>query len=235
MTLGRSRRYARSVVAVTAAVAVALSTAVAASASPARARDAGAPVYVRSAAHAIPVSRPMGALPGLGAPIIIHDNAHPSGLVGYAICLYNSQDNCLSDTSAPIAKKGSTEVVIIATTVGTLARDIIVWAVKKFGPKVWKWVKKYFINVGKHQLVQGGPGTGDCAGAWGNNTDVLLGNCMSRHGIYWQLQTPLDRFWNTYSKGDLIAANTDPGTAIIVHSLEDWSRWVFIKVCDVTC
>lgn len=229
-------RYAMSVVAVTAATALALSATPAVSAAPAPASHAGALAYVRSAAHARSLPhRPPGAPSGLkpGAPVIVHDNAHPNGVVGYLLCLYNNQNYCVANhTPHNVAKRPSGGDVIIVV-IDWIGRGVTVWTIAKGAYKAYKWVKKWTYK--KQHLYQT-DGDGLCMGDWAYNQDATLGSCNSAHGIWWQGQGfthgPL---WNTYAKGDLIAASTDPETDLFVHSPEDWSTWTLRPVCVNSC
>jgi hypothetical protein len=220
-----------SVVAATAAVALALSAGAAASASPVRASHAAAP------ALSLPPSPP-GAPAGLKplAPIIIEGNADTSGIIGYAICLRHDTNHCASDLapysavnySAANLKRPANTAVVVLENIGS---GIIVWGIQVLAKGVIKWIKKYKYN-GKH--FYSSPGDGLCSGAWGYDQDVTLGNCNSAHGIYWQWHSN-GQMWNTYSSGFLIAANTNNGTDLFVHSPEDWSTWGYRDVCVNSC
>jgi hypothetical protein len=226
-----SSRYIRMVIAATAGVALALTSITAASALPGR---AGPPVYVRAAAHAqrVPPGRSADLKPG--PPIIIHSKPDTSGLVGYAICLYHSQNNCISDTANGVSKrtngviKGTDNVILVILS--DVGDGITVWAIIKAAHKSYKLVKKYLYK-GKH--VYTGKGDGLCMGDFHYNEDVTLDSCGDSHGIYWQVTN--GKTWNTYAKGDLIASNLKIGTRLFVHKPKDWYTWAERPVCVNGC
>ncbi len=147
----------------------------------------------------------------------------PDVVVGNAICLKNAGTVCASMSPQDW-------VQVVTETINAAAALIII--VKTIsGSGKGKHTKKYDkdgTSGGKNQ-----EGNGLCIGAWGYNQHVKLGSCSSKHGIYWQLQSHNGgyRLWNTYSKGYLIAANTNNGGHLFIHSAEDWSTWKF-EFCD---
>lgn len=219
-------RYTRLVVAVAAGAALALTSVTAASAQPGHAGSSG---YVLATTHAQSV--PAGIPEGLPAeqPVIIHVRADASGVIGYLICLYHSPNNCSSDTANGLADRPSisTSIGVILATIGD---GVTVWTIVKAAAKSYKWVKKYLYK-GKH--VYTGKGDGLCMGDFGYDQDVVLASCGDAHGIYWQDNS--GQFWDTYSKGDLIASNLDSGTRLFVHKAEDWHTWGFRELCENSC
>jgi hypothetical protein len=220
-------RYIKMAIAVTAGVALALTSVSAASASPSQ---AGSSVYARAATDTRQV--PLGVPPGMKAeqPIIFHVNADTSGVIGYAICLYNSQNNCISDTA-----NDATDTPSIGVILSTVGDGITIYTVLKktgqVGAAIYKYVKKYFYK-GKH--IYTGKGDGFCMGDFGYDQDVVLASCSESHGIYWEI-TSKSAFWNTYAKGDLIASSLTTGTHLFIHSPEDWVTWGFRELCENSC
>jgi hypothetical protein len=215
-------RYTRLVIAVAAGAALALTSVTAASAQP---KSSG---YVRATSHAQSVP---GGPDGLQAeqPVIIHVRADTSGVVGYLICLYHSENNCSSDTANGLVD-GPTIDTSIGVILANIGDGVTVWTIVKAAAKSYKWVKKYLYK-GKH--IYTGKGDGLCMGDFGYDQDVVLASCGDAHGIYWQDNS--GHLWDTYAKGDLIAANLDSGTHLFVHKAKDWYTWGFRELCENSC
>jgi hypothetical protein len=203
------RRSAITVIAATAAVTLSLSV-VPASAPAATAGGAKAVAHQPEPGQTFRIS----TKPVKGGPDVV---------VGNAICLKNAGTVCA-------AMSPQDWVQVITESINAAGALIII--VKTItGKGKGKHTKKY----DKDGTAGGGnqEGNGLCIGAWGYNQHVKLGSCSSKHGIYWQLQSHNGgyRLWNTYSKGDLIAASTNNGDHLFIHSPEDWSTWKF-EFCD---
>jgi hypothetical protein len=245
------------VVAVTVAVALALTCTAAAQAPPGSSRNlkTGLLAYEHTGVQAKPVP---GLRPGVDAnEIIIPEGNAPSGTkegeLGWLICLYHSQNWCIADADDPgdVAKaapngvkappNGSDLVILENVVELTGAALSILQAVVAAAPVVAHFIKRlwYGTEGGKGKHVGFAPEDGQCVGVWGYDEDSTLGSCSSAHGIYWQMQqigsSPAFRMWDTYSKGDMIAANLDEGTRLFAHSPEDWSTWTGVPVCYVNC
>jgi len=140
----------------------------------------------------VPPGSPKSLKPG--PPIIIHSKADTSGLVGYAICLYHSQNNCISDTANGVSKSTDNVILVILSDVGD---GITVWTIIKAAHKSYKWVKKYLYK-GKHVYTK--KGDGRCMGDFHYDENVTLNSYGDHHGIYWQATN--GKLWNTYARGD---------------------------------
>jgi hypothetical protein len=223
-----SSRYIHMLIAAIAGVALAFTSITAASASALRDHaepSVSAPATVNL--QSLPSGTPKGLK--LGQPVIVHVNAHASGIVGYAICLYNSQNNCASDTATFADRNRSSNV--IEEILAYIGDGITVWTIIKAAHNSYKWLKKY-VYKGKH--IYTGKGDGLCMADFGYNQTASLADCGDRHGIYWQYQTT-GKIWNTFAKGDLISSSLASGTHLFVHSTEDWSTWAFRAVCVNSC
>lgn len=209
-------RITRMLLAAIVGIALTLTSVTAASAQP------GHTAYFRAATQVQVAPSSLTA----GSPVIIHESG-ASGLIGYVICLYRSQNDCVSDTAT--AREAGPRSVIgeILTDVGN---GITVWTVIKAAHASYKWIKKYVYN-GKH--VSNGKGAGLCMADFAYNQDAALKSCGDRHGIYWQVSS--GKFFNTYARGDLIASSLRNGTRLFVHSAEDWSTWIVIRLCANHC
>ena len=231
----------RRVVAVTVAVALALTCTAAAQASPGPARSLK-PALLASGHTLVQAKSLPGLRPALDAsPIIIPAGDAPSGTsegeLGWLICLYNDQSYCMGDTGDPgDAHPDGSEVVILENISEDLVASTIFYAIVN-AKRIYTFVKKFWYK-GRHAGFASGDG--QCMGDWGYNQDSTLGSCGSAHGIYYQLQSQNPsgsafRMWDTYAKGDMIAASTTDGTDLFVHSPEDWSTWTGIPVCYINC
>jgi hypothetical protein len=218
--------YTRLVIAVAAGAALALTSVTAASARPSHAWASG---YVRATTHAESV--PAGVPEGLQAeqPVIIHVRADTSGVIGYLICLYHSENNCSSDTANGLVDPSSTSTSI-GVILATIGDGVTVCTIVKAAANSYKWVKKYLYK-GKH--IYTGKGDGLCMADFGYDQDVVLASCGDAHGIYWQDNT--GQLWDTYAKGDMIASNLDSGTHLFVHKAKDWYTWGFRELCENSC
>jgi hypothetical protein len=210
-----SLRYLRMAMAVIAGLALVLTSITMASAA---SGHAGQSVHVGAAASLAPTGIPAAA------PIIIPVYADISGLVGYAICLYRSNNHCVSDT----ADKADTNVII--EVLNTVSDGITVWTVIKAAHKSYKWIKKYLYK-GKHLYTAAGDGR--CMADFAYDQKAELRSCGDRHGIYWQ--EAKGKLFNTYARGDLIASSLKSGTRLFVHSAKDWSTWTLRSVCVNKC
>jgi hypothetical protein len=147
----------------------------------------------------------------------------PDVVVGNAICLENAGTVCAAMTPTDW-------VDVITGSINAVASLIII--VKTLtGKGKGKHIERFDKDGTAHGRNQ--EGNGRCIGASGYNQDVTLRSCSSKHGVYWTLQSYNGgyRIWNTYAKGDLIAASKKSGDRLFIHSPEDWSTWKF-EFCD---
>ena len=125
-------------------------------------------------------------------------------VVGYAICLVHSPNNCLSDTGNPNAALAAH--VPWYDWIGAVGGGItIITTVYSGTKKVYKVVKKFFYK-GKHTYAE--PDDGYCMGNFSKGGQITENNCGDHHGIYWYFHVS-GKIQDTYTSGYLAAPGTD--------------------------
>ena len=100
--------------------------------------------------------------------------------MGYAICLINSPNNCLSDTGNVNTARAPN--IPWYDWIGIVSGGITIISTVATTPKVYKVVKKFFYK-GTHTYAE--PDDGYCMGNFSLNDQITENNCGDRSGIYW--------------------------------------------------
>ena len=167
-----------------------------------------------------------------GPPVYVEDDTDVNnGVIGYFICLYNSQDECISDSTSDDSSANG----VIDQTLDTIKTVADVYDFVKVANGAYKYVLKWVYHFKRLHVA---PDAGSCGGDFGYDRDAIYAGCNSSSGIYWQPQFQPSggfRWWNTYVKGDLIASSLQNDTALYVRSPADWSTWTYRPLCENTC
>ena len=203
MGLRRLRRYGLMVMAV--AVAMTLSISMAASAP-------AATVGGQTTAHHLKSAQHLGHFQ-------VHVKGNPNVLVGNAICLTNSQANCLGFDSNTVYQAVMT-AVNTAIMIYTVVHD-----------------RNTGSNEDKSEGDEGGNTTDSnlCLGVTSANSYVKYMSCSAPHGVWWNWNSYNSgyRVENTYVNQYLTTPNTGNNTYLRVEGITTgtWQNWVTL-FCD---
>lgn len=162
--------------------------------------------------HLTPAPPPPPGFPVVGPPLRIIGQSvghadRTSSVVGYAICLYHSPNNCLTDTGNPdIATTIHPNWFDIIGTVGggiTIIKEVIVPGTKK----IYKAVKRFFYKGGHTYAT---PDDGYCMSNFSNGGQVAENSCGDHNGISWYFHVT-GKISNTSSSGYLAAPSNTHG------------------------